>query len=67
MTTTCSSVVVVKNEFLFFMSETPAKDAIYTLKIQSVLKYEIILGLMVYTSILITRSRGRELQIMEID
>jgi hypothetical protein len=42
MTTTCSSVAVVKNEFFFFMSETPTKDAIYTSTIQSVIEYEIV-------------------------
>jgi hypothetical protein len=67
MTTTCSSVAVVKNELCFFMSETPAKDAIYTLTIQSVLEYEIVFCLMEYMSTLITRRRGREIQSLEID
>jgi hypothetical protein len=64
MTTTFSGVVVVKHEFQFFMNETPAKDAIYTSMIQSVLKYEIVLCLMEYASMLIMRSRGRALQIL---
>jgi hypothetical protein len=59
MTTTCSSVAIVKHDFFFFMSETSTKDAIYTSTIQSVLEYEIVLGLMAYTTTLITRSRGR--------
>jgi hypothetical protein len=66
MTATCSSVAVVKHDFRFFMSETPAKDAIYTSMIQSVLEYEIVLGLMAYTAVLITRSRGGALQILDI-
>jgi hypothetical protein len=61
MTTTCSSVAVIKNELHFFMGETTTKDAIYTSMIQSVLKYEIFFFLMAYTSMLITRSRGGEL------
>jgi hypothetical protein len=49
------------------MSETPVKDAIYTSTIQSVLEYEIVLGLMAYMVMLITRSRGGTLQSMDID
>jgi hypothetical protein len=67
MTTTCSSVVVVKNEFCFFMSETSAKDAIHTSKIQSVIEYEIVFFLMAHTSMLIMRRRGRELKSLEIE
>jgi hypothetical protein len=67
MTTTCSTVAVVKNEFLFFMSETPKKDTIYTLMIQSVLEYEIFFCLMAYTSMLIVRIRGGALQSLKID
>jgi hypothetical protein len=67
MTTTCSSVAIIKHDFRFFMSETPTKDTIYTSTIQSVLEYEIVLGLMAYTSTLITRSRGGALQSLEID
>jgi hypothetical protein len=67
MTTTCSSVAIIKHDFHFSMGETSAKDAIYTSTIQSVLKYEIVFGLIVYTAMLIMRSRGRELQILEID
>ena len=44
MTATCSSVVIIKYDFHFFMGETPMKDAIYTLMIQSVLEYEIVLS-----------------------
>jgi hypothetical protein len=67
MTTTCSSVAIVKHDFHFFMSETSAKDAVYTLTIQSVLEYEIVLSLIAYTVRLITRSKGGALQILEID
>jgi hypothetical protein len=49
------------------MSETPTKDAVYTSTIQSVLKYEIVLGLMAYTTTLIMRSRGRALQSLEVE
>jgi hypothetical protein len=67
MVATCSSVAIVKNDFHFFMSEASVKDAVYTSTIQSVLEYEIVLGLMAYTAMLITRSRGRALQSLEID
>jgi hypothetical protein len=60
-------VAVIKHEFHFFMSETPKKDAIYTLTIQSVIENEIVFFLMAYTSMLIMRRRGEALQIMEID
>jgi hypothetical protein len=43
------------------------KDTIYTLMIQSVLEYEIVLVLMAYLTMLIMRSRGRALQILDID
>jgi hypothetical protein len=67
MTSTCSCVEIVKHDFLFFMSETPTKDAIYTSMIQSVLEYEIVLSLMVYTTMLIARRKGSALQSLEID
>jgi hypothetical protein len=67
MIATCSSVEIIKHDFFFFMSEKSAKDAIYTSTIQSVLEYEILLCLMTYTTQLITRRRGRALQIFEID
>jgi hypothetical protein len=67
MTTTCSSVAVVKNEFCFFMSGASTKDAIYTSTIQSVIEYEIVFFLMTYTSTLIVRSRGGALQSLEIE
>jgi hypothetical protein len=60
-------VVIVKHDFHFFMSETAMKDAIYTSTIQSVLEYEIVLGLMAYTTMLITRRRGGALKILEIE
>jgi hypothetical protein len=43
------------------------QDAVYTSSIQHIIKYEIILVLMAYTVMLITRSRGGALQILEID
>jgi hypothetical protein len=67
MTATFSSVAIIKHDFHFFMSETPTKDALYTSTIPSVLKYDIVLGLMEYTVTLITRSRGGELQSLDID
>jgi hypothetical protein len=67
MTTTCSNVAFIKNEFHFFMSEAPVKDAIYTSMIQSVIEYEIVFCLMAYTSTLIVRSKGGALQSLEID
>jgi hypothetical protein len=60
-------VAIVKHDFHFFMSETLAKDAIYASTIESVLEDEIVLGLMAYTTTLITRSRGRAFQILDID
>jgi hypothetical protein len=67
MTTTCSSVAIVKHDFHFVMSETTTKGAIYTLTIQSVLEYEIVFFLMAYMATFITRSRGRALQSLDID
>jgi hypothetical protein len=67
MTTTCSSVAVIKNEFHFFMSDAPTEDAIYTSKIQSVIECVIVFFLMAYSLMLITRSRGGALQSLEID
>jgi hypothetical protein len=67
MTATCSSVEIVKYDLCFFMGETPVKDAIYTSTIQSVLEYEIVFDMMAYTEMLITRSRGRALQSLDID
>jgi hypothetical protein len=49
------------------MSETPVKDAIYTSTIQSVLKYEIVLGPMAYMVTPIMRRKGEALQTLEID
>ena len=67
MTTICSSVAIVKNNFGFFMSEAPVKDAIYTSTIQNIFEYEIVLGLMAYATTFIMRSRGGALQSLEID
>jgi hypothetical protein len=49
------------------MSETSAQDAVYTSLIQCIIEYEIILSLMAYPLTLFMRSRGGELQILEID
>jgi hypothetical protein len=67
MTTTCSSMEIVKHDFRFSMSEASTKNEIYTSKIESVLEDEIVLGLMTYTVTFITRSRGGALQSLEID
>jgi hypothetical protein len=67
MTATCSNVAIIKHYFFLFMSETSKKDEIHTSTIQSVLEYEIVFGLMAYTVMLITRSRGGALQSLEID
>ena len=67
MTATCSSMAFVKHDNYFFMSETSAKDAIYTSAIQIVVEYEIVLSLMAYTVTVITRSKGGALQSLEID
>jgi hypothetical protein len=60
-------VEIIKNNFLFFISETSTKDAVYTSTIQGVLEYEIVISLMAYTTTLIMRSIGRTLQSMDID
>jgi hypothetical protein len=60
-------MAIVKNNFLFFMSEASTKDAIYTMTIQSIFEYEVVLGLMAYTATLIMRSRDEALQSLEID
>jgi hypothetical protein len=49
------------------MSETSMQDAVYTSTVQSIIEYEIIHSLMGYQPTLVTRSRGGELQIFEID
>ena len=67
MITTCSTVAVIKREFLFFVNEALVKDAIYTLMIQSVIEYEIVSCLMVNSSTLIMGSRRGALQSLEID
>jgi hypothetical protein len=67
MTTTCSSMEIVKHDFHFFMSEVSTKNEIYTSMIESVLEDEIVLGLMTYTVTFIMRSRGGALQSLEID
>jgi hypothetical protein len=67
MTTTCSSVAIVKYDLCFFVSETSMKDVVYTSMIQHVLEYEIVLSLMEYMATLITRSICGTLQSLEID
>jgi hypothetical protein len=42
MTTTCSSVTVVKNEFFFLMYKASVKNAIYSSTIQIFIEYEIV-------------------------
>jgi hypothetical protein len=67
MTATCSSMAIVKHEKCFFVSETSVQDEVYTSLIKCIIDYEIIISLMAYTSTLIMRSRGGELQSLEID
>jgi hypothetical protein len=67
MTTTGFSMEIVKHDNYFFMSETSMQDIVYTSPIQCIIEYEIILSLMVYASMLITRRRGGALQSLEID
>jgi len=58
---------IIKHELCFFMSEASAKNEIYTSTIESVLEDEIIPSLMMYAATFITRSRGEELQSLEIE
>jgi len=67
MTATCSGMAIAKHNNYFFVSETLVQDAVYTSSIQRIIEYEIILGLMAYTTMLITRSSGGALQSPEID
>ena len=67
MTTTCSNVAVVKNEFRFFMDKAPANNTIYTSMIQSVIEYEIVLCLMENLLKPFTGSIRRAIQSLEID
>jgi hypothetical protein len=67
MITTASSMAIIKHDNCFFVSETSTQDAVYTSLIQCIIEYEIILSLMAYASMLITRSRGEALQILDID
>ena len=67
MTATSSGMAIVKNNNYFFVSETSTQDAVYTSLIQRIIEYEIILSLMAYSPMLIMRSRGGALQILEID
>jgi hypothetical protein len=60
-------MAIIKHEFIFFMREASVKNVIYTSMIESVLKDEIILDLMMYMTTFITRSRGGALQSLEID
>jgi hypothetical protein len=63
MTAMCSGMEIIKPDNFFFVSETSMQDVVYTSLIQRIVEYEIILGLMAYTSTLITRSRGGALQV----
>jgi hypothetical protein len=67
MTTTCSSVAVIENEFCFFVNKASAKNQIYTSTIQSVIEDKIVSFFMVYMLTLIARSKGGALQSLEID
>jgi hypothetical protein len=57
---------IIKHDKFFFVSDTSSQDAVYTSSIQCIIEYEIILSLVEYASMLIMRSRGGALQILEI-
>ena len=67
MTTTWSGMEIVKHDNCFFVSEASMQDAVYTSLIQRIVEYKIILSLMAYTTMLITRTRGGEIQSLEIE
>jgi hypothetical protein len=57
---------IIKHDNNFLVSETSMQDVVYSSPIQCIIEYEIILSLMAYASMLIPRSRGGALQILEI-
>jgi hypothetical protein len=60
-------MTIIEHYDSLLMSETSMQDTIYTSPIQRIIEYKIVLGLMEYPPMLITRSRGGALQILEID
>jgi hypothetical protein len=60
-------MTIVEHYDGLLMSETSMQDTVYTSPIQRIIEYEIVVGLMAYSSKLITRSRGGALQSLEID
>jgi hypothetical protein len=60
-------MTIVEHYDGLLMSETSTQYAVYTSPIQRIIKYEIILSLMAYPSMLFMRSKGGALQILEID
>jgi hypothetical protein len=60
-------MTIVEHYDGLLMSETSAQDAFYTSPRQRIIEYEIVLGLMAYSPMLITRRRGGTLQSLEID
>jgi hypothetical protein len=60
-------MTIVEHYDGLLMSEALMQNTIYTSPIQSIIEYKIVLGLMAYPPMLITRSRGRTLQSLEID
>ena len=67
MTATSSSMATVEHYDSLLMSETSTQDAVYTSLIQRIIEYEISLSLMAYPPMLITRSRGGEIQSLDTD
>jgi hypothetical protein len=60
-------MAIVEHYDGLLMSETSTQDAVYTSPIQRIIEYEIILSLMAYLLMLVTRSRGGALQSLEIN
>ena len=58
---------IVEHYDNLLMNETSMQDVVYTSPIQCIIEYEIILSLMAYPSMLVTRSENGTLQILEID
>jgi hypothetical protein len=60
-------MTIVEHYDGLLMSEKSMQDAVYTSPIQHIIEYEIIISLMAYPSMFVTRSRGGALQSLEID
>jgi hypothetical protein len=60
-------MTIVEHYDGLLMSETSMQDIVYASSIQRIIEYEIVLSLMAYPPMLITRIRGGALQSLEID